>query len=498
MRQKKKKNKNMKSDNKETLSPGRALFIFFLATFIYGSFSFFIPEIVPHFVDKLFIIIGILIIFDAIQIFFLSGKLSVSREMSNSLSLGINANVKLNISGIKTGKIRRKLKIFDIYDDTMGCDAMPIIYKFGGKSAQIKADNKAATLSSSVNNKVATLSYKLDGDNVIFTYKVLPVMRGNWEFQRVEILKSSILRFWRLKIVCNCSTKGKTYPNFKILTRQESLNAILQQSGEKNLRKRGTGMEFEDLREWQTGDSSRSIDWRATARRKKLIVRQYQEEQDQNVLIILDSGFRLHRLDGVSKSGGSGLIQFTQFDFALNGGLLLAYSALKHGDAVGVQVFGKTDLWLPPHNGVSTFGHLMNSLYDVQSSGMASSQFSALSDAVNRLKRRTFIVMISNFRPEDRQQMSWVLPQISRRHLLLLVSMRESDAERIANRIDTTGTYTEDEMLETAAARSYLRDRAALYKEWNHLGLLTLESSAENLSAAIINRYLAVKRSALL
>jgi uncharacterized protein (DUF58 family) len=248
-------------------------------------------------------------------------------------------------------------------------------------------------------------------------------------------------------------------------------------------------MEFRSLRDYQEGDSVRAIDWRATSRRRQLngapgvsmamqkfIIREYQEEQDQQILFILDTGYRLPG---------------PQFDSALNGVLLLAYTALKHGDAAAALSFGTTERWVPPRKGMSAFTILMNRLYDLRSSPVPSSPFSALENALSRLHRRSFIILISNFREEDGESLSWILPRIRQRHLLLLVSFREKEAETLARRSPFSATET----LETAAAFSYLASRRRLYQSWEHLGLLTLETSPEDFSSALINRYLEVKKS---
>jgi uncharacterized protein (DUF58 family) len=171
--------------------------------------------------------------------------------------------------------------------------------------------------------------------------------------------------------------------------------------------------------------------------------------------------------------------------------LLLSWVSLKHGDSVSVGTFGGVSRWLYPQKGISAFPGLMNGLYDLSSSPVPSSPFSCLEDALARLKRRTFIVLISNFREEDGESLSWILKRIEKRHLLLLVSLREKDAESLANRLPANT----EEALETAAAFSYMVSRKELYRTWEHSGLLTMEAPAESLSTALINRYLQVKRS---
>ena len=200
-----------------------------------------------------------------------------------------------------------------------------------------------------------------------------------------------------------------------------------------------------------------------------------------DLLFLLDSGYRLNRQE-------AGRLQF---DSALEAVLLLSWLCLKHGDSVAMGSFGFGKRWIGPRKGLSSFPVLMNKLYDLSSSPFPSSPFSALEDALARLKRRTFIILISNFREEDGLSLSWILKRVEKRHLLLLVSLGERESEQLVTR-HPEGM---EEALETAAAFSYMISRRDLYKSWEHSGLLTLESSAEGLSAALINRYLSVKRS---
>jgi uncharacterized protein (DUF58 family) len=266
----------------------------------------------------------------------------------------------------------------------------------------------------------------------------------------------------------------------------------MEQTGVKRIRRRGEGLEFMSLRDYQEGDSIRALDWRASSRRRqldgrtKLIVREYQEEQDQQVLFLLDTGYRLHRLEEERASTGR-----MQFDSALEAVLLLSWVSLKHGDSVAVGTFGRGRRWLSPRKGISSFPALMNGLYELASAPVPSSPFSGLEYALTRLKRRTFIILISNFREEDGESLSWILRRIEKRHLLLLVSLREKESETLASRTPENL----DETLETAAAFSYLASRRALYTAWEHSGLLTLEAPAQGLSSALINRYLQVKKS---
>jgi uncharacterized protein (DUF58 family) len=454
------------------MKPGAGLFTASLCWLILGAAAFFSETVLLVWFLSGIILLPFVIL-DFLALLLLAGRLEAERKIAPALALGqkVHAVITLRRSW-KTPFLARSIRLFDIYPDSFDCGAFPV-----------KLDRKA-------------LSGKQPGPGraapaLELTYPLVPLLRGAWEFPELQLLYGSPLSFWRRKLVLPCVSRGRTFPDFKKLAGGDVLRGVLEQAGIREQRRRGQGMEFMSLREYQKGDSVKSIDWRATGRRRKVIVREYQEEQDQQVLLLLDSGYRLHRIEEGEDKGGGRRFPRTQFDSALEAALLLSWTALKHGDGVALGCFGAEERWLPPRKGMTALTSLMRSLYDVQSASAPSSLFSALEGALARLRRRTFIIMISNFREEDGEPLSWILNRIRRRHLLLLVSLREAEAEALAHRAPESG----EEALETAAAFSYLAARRRLYKHWEHLGLLTLECSQTELSASLINRYLEVKRS---
>lgn len=194
---------------------------------------------------------------------------------------------------------------------------------------------------------------------------------------------------------------------------------------------------------------------------------------------MLDSGYRLHRLDA----------DRLQFDAALNTAMMLSYVALKHNDSVALFTFGNDERWIQPRKGIHSLNALMNQIYDVQSAPVPSSPAAALEQVLARLHKRSLIILISNFREEDNETLSWVLPRIQRQHILLMASLREKEAEQCA----LQKPATVQEAMVQAAAFTYLQDRKNLYAAWEHQGLLCLDSTAEQLSSAVINQYLDLK-----
>jgi uncharacterized protein (DUF58 family) len=446
------------------MRPGRTLVAVALAWFLLGTVGFFSDA-----VSLIWLFSGLFLLpviaADGFALFYLADNLAVKRDVPSSLAQGQRFTVKLEIRRGDKGFLPFRIRLWDLHPQSMDCEAFPALV-----DRNLLAVGKSNT-------------------PLIFEYSLLPMERGLWFFRGTELLFSSFCGFWRLKAFHPCESSGRTYPDFKKIKAKAGtdLRGLLERTGQKNIRMRGQGLEFRSLRDYQEGDSIREVDWRATSRRRKVIVREYQEEQDQQVLFLLDSGYRLHR----SEDGGRMQNGRTQFDSALEAALLLSWVSLKHGDSVAVGCFGPVKRWLGPRKGLSAFPLLMNGLYDLVSGPYPSSPFSALEDALLRLKRRTFIILISNFREEDGQSLSWILKRIEKRHLLLMVSLREKESESLASRRPKGG----EEALETAAAFSYLAARRELYAAWEHLGLLTLETSAVSLSAALVNRYLMVKRS---
>ena len=444
------------------MKSGPVLFIAALCWLLLAAAAYFFPFL---FIIWIYTGLGAIpfIMADFFFLKLLTDKFTVSREINATLAQARPARVTLVVSKTR-GIIPVKIRLFDMYPGSMESNSFPAILDKG----------------------IFAKGY----NQINFEYTLIPHERGPWFFPGTELLLSSPLRFWELKVFHPCESSGKTYPDFNKIKAGADLRFLLDRTGIKNIRRRGQGLEFASLRDFQEGDSLRDIDWRAASRSRtmdgqlKLIVREYQEEQDQQVLFLLDTGYRLNKRESADSPR-------TQFDSALEAVLLLSWVSLKHGDSVAAASFGKTTRWLFPCKGVSSFPKLMNGLYDLSGSPAPSSPFSCLEDALGRLKRRTFIILISNFREEDGESLSWILKRIEKRHLLLLVSLKEKDSEILASR----NPKNFDEALETAAAFSYLNSRRELYQSWEHAGLLTLEASSETLSPALINRYLQVKRS---
>ena len=193
------------------------------------------------------------------------------------------------------------------------------------------------------------------------SYRVRPLQRGHFHFPRCELLLPSPLGLWRGRRLLELPGETRVYPDFARLQggQMMAVDNWLSQLGVRQHQRRGLGMEFHQLRDFRDGDTLRQIDWKATARKRTPIAREYQDERDQQIVFLLDCGRRMRSQDG----------ELSHFDHALNACLLLSYVALRQGDAVGLSTFaGEQNRFLAPVKGQAQLNVLLNALYDLHSS----------------------------------------------------------------------------------------------------------------------------------
>ena len=194
----------------------------------------------------------------------------------------------------------------------------------------------------------------------------------------------------------------RVYPNFVPLTRFALFSAdqASRLVGAHLKRRRGEGTDFHQMREYRVGDSMRQIDWKATSRARKLISREYQDEKNQQLVLVLDTGRRmLAREDGLA-----------HFDHALNAALVVAYLALRQGDAAGLLSTGEQPRWVPPRRGMAGIDTLLRAAYDLQPSATACDYLAMASELSARQRRRALVMLVTNVRDEDIEETLTNLP----------------------------------------------------------------------------------------
>lgn len=314
-------------------------------------------------------------------------------------------------------------------------------------------------------------------------YQIKPVKRGPAIFEKVQIRFHSFMGFWQKNIMVPLRSDIKNYPNFASVMKYTLLatDQRLNQMGILRKRRRGEGLDFHQLREYRDGDSLRQIDWKATARTRKLISRDYQEERDQQVVFLVDCGRRMLAHDD----------QLSHFDHTLNAILLLSHVALRQGDAVGLMTFSGHDRWLPPKKSIGNVNAILNSVYDLQPSLVSPDYTAAATRLMKKQRRRALVVLITNLRDEDESELIPALHIMRKRHLVLLASLQESSINDMINQ-EVRGF---DTALDYAAAQHYLNYRREAHQKIERQGILAFDVEPEKLPINIVNRYLDIKVS---
>jgi len=253
------------------------------------------------------------------------------------------------------------------------------------------------------------------------------------------------------------------------------------------VRRRGEGMEFHQLREYRQGDAQRAVDWKATARSGKLISREYEEEKDQRVLLVVDCGRRMASkdddVDGLS-----------HFDHTLNAALLLAHVALRQGDAVGMMTMGGVSRYCEPRKSIGALHALLNHAYDIEPTLAMPDYELAASQLMLRVRRRALVIVLTNLRDEDDATLLPALRLLRARHLVVLASLREA----IVSRALTARVDSFERAVTHAAAADYLERRSRVFSRIENAGAITLDVEPARLPIALVNRYLGLKRAGTL
>jgi uncharacterized protein (DUF58 family) len=276
----------------------------------------------------------------------------------------------------------------------------------------------------------------------------------------------------------------RVYPELTALRRRAAVAQALRRRelGRQPLRRLGEGRLFESLRDFVPGDDPRLIDWKATARRRKLITRQFEAERRQQVLLVLDAG-RLLTADvaGVAR-----------MDYVVQAALELAYAAAQHDDNVGVMVFADgVKHFVAPQRGRRGLKHVLDVLADVAPTLVEPDYPGAFRYLAARNRKRALTVVFTDV--IDRfasEALVANLATLRPRHLPLAVTLRNPELDGLAGVRPETGR----DAWRKAAAEELLRSREEALSHMRRAGVLVLDVPPARAAEAVVDKYLELKR----
>jgi uncharacterized protein (DUF58 family) len=312
-------------------------------------------------------------------------------------------------------------------------------------------------------------------------YFLIPRRRGAFQFTDIYVRYLSFLRlFWRqVRVKADCQVK--VFSDLRALQELSVKLSCSSELGELRKLRRGRGTEFASLKEYTVGDDSRSIDWKATARHDRPVVRIYEAEQEQNLLILIDAGrMMLSDLDGL-----------TRFDHALNSALGLALAGLSRNDQVGIGIFAdKPLLYMPPRRGKAYLKKMLEAVFALSPKMVEPDYVGCLSYFASAQKGRSLMVVITDLTdPSGSQTLLSGLASLSPRHLPFCVTLKDRHLDTCA----ADHSLSIDRIYRRAVASDLLSQRELALSVLTRRGCLVLDCPPQELTSKLVDRYLEIK-----
>lgn len=251
-------------------------------------------------------------------------------------------------------------------------------------------------------------------------------------------------------------------------------------------RQRGEGAEFDALREYAPGLDSRFIDWKHTARHRRLLCKEFKTERNHQVVLSFDTGYLMSEpLDGIPR-----------LDHAINAGLVLAWVSLQGGDLVGTYGFdAAVRQYSRPIRGISSFSRLQQATAELDYRHDETNFTLGLAELSVRLKRRALVILFTDFVDTvTAELLVESMQRVASRHVVVFVTLRDTLLQNIVDAPPDKFTS----VAEAVVAHDFLRDRRIIFERLERLGVHCLDVASQGLSVSLVNRYLMIKQRGLI
>jgi uncharacterized protein (DUF58 family) len=326
-------------------------------------------------------------------------------------------------------------------------------------------------------------------------FKVTARRRGRFPAAGLHVETASRLGLWRLTRRIGDPLEIHVHPDLKqlgdyaLLARTDRLSLI----GVRRARRVGGDTEFERLRDYHGDDPLNRMDWKATARRDHLTVRDYQISQSQSIVLMIDAGRMMTALSG----GGDGR---SLLDHAIDAALMLSWVALRQNDRVGTIAYADgIDRYVPPGGGPRMLNQLVHALHDLEARMVESRHEDAFLHLGRRLRKRSLVVVLTHLLDEvNADHLERHCAQLVGRHLPMVVLLQDHGLHDAVPPADRPFAGDTAAFWRAGAAASILVWRQGLIERLQAKGCLVIDTAPEKLTAALISRYLEIKARHLL
>lgn len=314
-------------------------------------------------------------------------------------------------------------------------------------------------------------------------YTLRPASRGEYFFGNTIIYASTILNLLQRRHTLDTESSAAVYPSYLQLRKYQlmSKSTLINEAGGKRIRKVGHSMEFEQIKDYVSGDDMRSINWKATARKSNLMVNNYVDEKSQQVYCIIDKG----RLMKMPFNG------LTLLDHAINSTLVMANVCLQKQDRIGLITFAdKMGEIVAADKKMIQREHIMQVLYRQQTAFLESDFEMLYTQVRHKIKQRSLIILYTNFESLNglKRQLNY-LRSIAKHHLLLVVFFENTELTKLSQ---AEAKNIEDVYVKTIADK-FAFEKRLIVKELHKYGILSILSTPANLTVDSVNKYLEIK-----
>ena len=334
--------------------------------------------------------------------------------------------------------------------------------------------------------------------HVDISYRLTPLRRGLYQFADIHLRCWGILGLIVRQRRVPAAEDVKVYPNLQAVRQYELLvkRGMLHRIGLKNSRQFGEGTEMERLREYLPDDGFRRIDWKATARHQKPIVREFETERSQDVVIMLDTGRLMASpilLDAPTLPSAEPTEQkaMLKLDYAINTTLMTAYVSTLRGDKVGLIAFADTvHQYLAPKPGKRQFLTMLETIYALPVHSVEPDFETAFKYLATKQRKRALIILFTDILDSDSATgIASYVAQLSKHHLVVCVTLTDSGIVELADQkfTDSKSVY------QKAIAERLLQEKHATLEILRRQAVITIDVPAHQLTMAVVNKYLELK-----
>ena len=415
----------------------------FIITFVIGGF-YFIPKI-------LFYLLVAAVLTDIILLFRVRLGLQGERITPDKLSNGDENEIRISVQSFYTFPI--SLRIFD-----------ELPHQFQKRDLEFNTSLHS-------------------GEEKIIQYSLRPVKRGEYSFGALNILVQSPLNLISRRFRFSSDKMVPVYPSYLQMRKYEllAISQRLTETGIKKIRRIGHNQEFELIKEYISGDDIRTVNWKATARKSRWMVNQYQDERSQQIYSLIDKG-------RVMQMPFNGL---SLLDYAINASLVISNIAIKKSDKAGLITFqDKIGSVLSASRLNNQMATIQEVLYN-QKTAFLETDYSVLYTTIRRsVSQRSLLLLFTNFESvySLQRQLPYLI-NLAKQHLLVVIFFENTELKSLIEK----KAKNLKEVYHKALAERFSFEKKMIVKELQKVGIQSILTPPEKLTVNTINKYLELK-----